>query len=393
MSAFLSDQKESSAYQYQAMTKTNQFAPNVFHSVSWAKYMDDDAKDIQFNRIEQNKDAFTLSHVFSKNDCNKLIHLSECHGYSMLVGASRGKKYRTNTRMITDDESLCDLLFERIKQFLPKTYKIHGQRWKLCGLNQRFRFCKYTQGQQFEMHCDKRAVCPQYTAEHKASFYTVNIYLNDGLLDYKGGKTLFFNRDYSTGRKWKESSYVIGRPGLALIFNHYPQRYQHSGQQLVSGTKYIFRSDVIYRLQRYEEKNANEDGNYNQLQTPQVQIAPQPNYSNLFNSIRPPPIANNNHGQNVPQQPVRQYAAAQQYHRQPAQKAVVKSSKYEKKLQFEIGEICQLYGLKRMEEMNGAMCKIMGSLNVKEQRYPVCILKTSEQNIWIKPCNLKRTSS
>ena len=87
------------------------------------------------------------------------------------------------------------------------------------------------------------------------------------------------------------------------------------------------------RSMQNEEKNANEDGYYNQMQASQVQVAPQPNYSNLYqpNAVyeQPPPpmhvqqypvnptYANNNYAQNVPQPPVRQYAAAQQYHRQP----------------------------------------------------------------------------
>ncbi len=123
--------------------------------------------------------------------------------------------------------------------FLPKTYKINGKIWKLCGLNSRIRFCKYTSGQHFDIHNDKRVELPN---ENKASFYTVNIYLNNGFMDFEGGRTIF----YSSNSKWRESSHVIPIPGLALIFNHFPQKYKHSGEKIASGSKYIARTDVMY---------------------------------------------------------------------------------------------------------------------------------------------------
>ena len=101
--------------------------------------------------------------------------------------------------------------YERIKAFLPKQYKINGQLWKLHGLNERFRFCKYTENQQFNIHHDKKL----------ASFYTVNIYLNDGNKEYIGGKTIFYNETKQA--KYKQSSFVIG----------HPQKYKHSGERVV----------------------------------------------------------------------------------------------------------------------------------------------------------------
>jgi len=281
----------------------------VFHEVSWANYMETDhaaaKKKIQKNHVEKNKDAFTLNHVFSNEESAKLIQLTECHGYAMLISAIKGGKGRTNTRMCTDDASLSDIIFERIKHHLPKTYRVHGQTWVLCGLNNVFRFCKYTKNQRFNMHCDKRVDSPEYKREQKASFYTVNIYLNDGRRDYKGGKTMFFNKNYQNG-KWKPSSHIVGEPGLALVFNHFPRRYQHSGQALQSGIKYIVRTDVIYQLQQYRRLNDVENGyNGNGKQPRQQQrnqssyySSPQSNMMNNYNmrngtqqrqSVRPPP--------------------------------------------------------------------------------------------------------
>jgi hypothetical protein len=56
------------------------------------------------------------------------------------------------------------------------------------------------------------------------------IYLND---DFEGGETTF-------------PEFLI-RPeqGMALIFNH---DVYHSGREVTRGTKYVLRTDVMYRL-------------------------------------------------------------------------------------------------------------------------------------------------
>ncbi len=71
------------------------------------------------------------------------------------------------------------------------------------------------------------------------SFYTVNIYLNDAFTD---GKTRFFDDDN------RMTCSVQPSPGLALIFAQPALRfYVHDGERVVDGTKYLIRSDVMYR--------------------------------------------------------------------------------------------------------------------------------------------------
>merc|ERR1719166_10270 len=147
--------------------------------------------------LEKGKDAFILSNVLSEQECASLIHLSERHGYVMLMSAERGGKGRTNTRVLSHDESLAAFLFERMKKFLPKTYELSDGRmwneeWDLVGLNERFRWCKYGEGQSFKnIHCDKRVSLHQ---EERFSFFTVNIYLNGHGASYRGGRTIFYDQ-------------------------------------------------------------------------------------------------------------------------------------------------------------------------------------------------------
>ncbi len=62
------------------------------------------------------------------------------------------------------------------------------------------------------------------------SFYSFLIYLND---DFEGGETAF--RNIGT---------VKPKKGTALVFRH---RLRHEGKELISGVKYVLRTDVMYR--------------------------------------------------------------------------------------------------------------------------------------------------
>ena len=57
------------------------------------------------------------------------------------------------------------------------------------------------------------------------------VYLNEG---FAGGETRF--HDYEVD--------VVPRTGMALLFQH---RVLHEGCVVTTGTKYVLRSDVMYR--------------------------------------------------------------------------------------------------------------------------------------------------
>jgi len=214
--------------------------------------MNTERPKIEEKVLEKEKDAFILSNVLSAAECESLIHLSERHGYVMLISAENGGTGRTNTRVLTHDESLAAMLYERVKEFLPKTYRMTDGRmwneeWELIGLNERFRWCKYVEGQSFKnIHCDKRVNLPQ---QGRYSFFTVNIYLNGHGTSYNGGRTIFYDQKGFNGKnpEYEESSAFSAQTGDVMVFNHFPQKYPHCGEMLSSGTKYLLRSDVMYK--------------------------------------------------------------------------------------------------------------------------------------------------
>ena len=111
----------------------------------------------------------------------------------------------------------------KLQQFLP----LEKENYNSIGLNEMFRFYRYTTGQRFKMHRDgsfKRN-------EIERSFYTFMIYLND---DFEGGETEFQNLFTITPKQ-----------GSLLIFYH---PLKHESKIITSGVKYVLRSDIMYQL-------------------------------------------------------------------------------------------------------------------------------------------------
>jgi len=185
--------------------------------------------------LDKGKLAFVLYNVFSKEECDDLIELSEKGGYEpALVNIGGGMQrlmtdVRNNDRFILDDEVRAQEYFERIKRYLPTNWK----GWEVVGLNERLRFLRYDPGQKFEPHMDGCYMRESGDRAGETSFITIQIYLNEG---YQGGSTTFL-------RGSKRFEYVP-KTGSVLIFQH---RLLHEGSELVKGRKYTIRTDVMYR--------------------------------------------------------------------------------------------------------------------------------------------------
>jgi hypothetical protein len=171
---------------------------------------------------------FTLKNFLSQEECVALIEKSEAIGYEeATVDVGNGvqrmiKGVRNNERVLYKDPAYATFIWERLKDFAPEGT---DQR-SATGLNELFRFYKYSPGQRFKMHKDGSFERNRF----EASQYTFMIYLNEA---YTGGETIF-------------ASGEVIRPetGTALIFHH-PLR--HEGALLTEGVKYVLRTDIMYK--------------------------------------------------------------------------------------------------------------------------------------------------
>ena len=170
--------------------------------------------------------VFTIENFFSPEECARYIALGDDIGYvesevNFSTGSRRAAEIRNNDRVIFDDATLAATLFERARHMLPA--EVSG--WQLSGFNERLRFYRYTPQQYFKWHRDGSFA----KGPDEESMLTFMIYLNDG---FDGGATEF------------KVEVIQPRTGMAVVF---PHRATHQGAELLSGVKYVLRTDVMYK--------------------------------------------------------------------------------------------------------------------------------------------------
>ena len=152
-----------------------------------------------------------LQNVLSPEACRLVIRRLESRGFSP-SHTDYPPSYRTNERLVFDDPQLADLLYSRVRRFLPSSVR----------LNERLRACRYGPGQHFGRHRDG-----VYRDGDSVSRQSFVLYLND---DFRGGETAFEDRSFRAST------------GDALVFDH---ALWHWGAEVHEGTKYVLRTDVM----------------------------------------------------------------------------------------------------------------------------------------------------
>ncbi|KAK1580381.1 oxidoreductase domain-containing protein [Colletotrichum navitas] len=221
--------------------------------------------------------AVVLDNVLTPGECAQLIRMAEDSAAGRgesddeawqpaMVNIGQGweilePEYRNSDRIIWDQQEIVDRLWRRCRLapgLEAQLAEVDGSRnpakgqetrWVFDKFNKRMRFLKYQKGQFFRPHCDG-----SYSEEGEdgtvyRTHYTVQLYLNDsvagagggeGAADLVGGATSFLSGDE------KRKVDVDPRAGRVLIFQH--SRLYHCGDDVVQGTKYAMRTDILYRL-------------------------------------------------------------------------------------------------------------------------------------------------
>jgi prolyl 4-hydroxylase len=184
---------------------------------------------IMHSRLLSNLPLFwTVDNLLSPAECLELLGRVEQLGPAMApVTTSAGPKMmpgiRNNERVMFDDFSLAQLLFNKIEPHVPAYLADR----KPSGCNERFRGYRYQNGAQFRPHFDGSF----RRSSGEESELTLLVYLNE---QFVGGETNFL--DYETS--------IVPKTGMGLFFFH---PILHEGCPVVSGTKYVLRTDVMYR--------------------------------------------------------------------------------------------------------------------------------------------------
>ncbi len=184
-------------------------------------------------------DIFVIHHFLTPEECAQFIAASEAVGYGdapITTGAGpvMFKEIRNNDRVMIDDPAMAEMLFERVRPFLPERVRD----WEPCGLNERFRYYRYTRGQKFDWHCDGE----YHRRNAEESKLTFMIYLNGGIA---GGETMFHLHEGRVSDADADLR-VLPWAGKALLFRH---ELLHTGAMVLDGVKYVLRTDVMFREQ------------------------------------------------------------------------------------------------------------------------------------------------
>ncbi len=192
--------------------------------------------------VENREDVFVVRGVLTPDECAESIARSEAAGYgdapiNTFAGPVVNKTMRSNDRVIVNSYATAAALWERLRPYVP------GRRgsWVAAGLNERLRYYRYDPGQEFDWHFDGHF--ERSPNEH--SNLTVLLYLNGG---FEGGATEF---NFLTSGRFADNPIipVVPEAGMALVFAH---RILHRGAPVVSGRKYVLRTDVMYRWETGE---------------------------------------------------------------------------------------------------------------------------------------------
>lgn len=140
--------------------------------------------------------------------------------------------YRNNDKYTFNDEDLADKIWNQIKDD-DNLYDNEG--WEPIGLNTQFRVYRYNGEQEhfFSLHYDASY---DKIPGVEQSWVTLLIYLNE---DFEGGETSFQGAD-------GQGDYdLVPKTGKAAFMTQH--NYLHQAKKVTKGTKYVLRTDVMYR--------------------------------------------------------------------------------------------------------------------------------------------------
>lgn len=201
--------------------------------------------------------AYQLLNVLSPEECLQLIQLSESLGYLEDAAVSLPREVRHNDNVVwVVDDTTHDVLWQRVVDLVSRDVAVYQSR-KPMGLNARFRFYRYNEQDYFRFHSDgawpgSRVVNGELIANAYDDRYSQASFLFFLNGDYEGGATRFLVNATDNRRPLQRAAELaevdVRTPaGGVLCFPHgaHPLHCVHSSEPIVSGTKYIIRTDLL----------------------------------------------------------------------------------------------------------------------------------------------------
>lgn len=214
----------------------------------------------EFKKVDEVPGAFQLLNILSKQECESLIGIAESLSFNKDAAVSLPRNIRHNDSLTwVVDEATDSIIWRRSKPLLANGVDVISNLVPV-GLNARFRFYKYDEGDFFKPHIDgswpgSRIINGKNTHDaygDRWSQMTFLIFLSE---DFKGGETQFWvNKNTPTkpaDRSENAKLVKVRTPaGSVLCFPHgnHPLHCLHSSEKITRGQKYIIRTDLLFPL-------------------------------------------------------------------------------------------------------------------------------------------------
>jgi len=203
--------------------------------------------------------AFQVLNLLNAEECARLVALTEALGYleDAAVSLPRAIRHNHGATWVADDTTM-DLLWRRCSDCFQREDDFAGK--QALGLNARFRFYRYAEGDYFATHTDgswpgSRVIDGELVRNAYQDRWSQLSFLLFLSADFEGGATRFYvDRDDSmqpARSPETASSFDVRTPlGAALCFPHgvHPLHCMHASQPISAGVKYIIRSDVLFEV-------------------------------------------------------------------------------------------------------------------------------------------------
>lgn len=232
--------------------------PNLHPALIWTSKpgvisIPDTSPPVTAHQVPELPGALLLQNVFPAETCRAIVAAAETIGFTPDQAAAGSAtalaSILAHNFYWMADTSFSAALFSRVAPFLPAT--VSG--FPLRSINRRYRCYRYVPGAIYRPHVDgawppsgiteKGEYVYDAEAGRQYSRFTFLVYLND---EFEGGETTFFvARREGEGL---EARAVRPRMGAVLVFPHGDAEGSlvHEGSPVVSGCKYIIRTDVVY---------------------------------------------------------------------------------------------------------------------------------------------------
>lgn len=221
-----------------------------------------------FVPIQEIEGLCLLKNMMTRDECLQIIDAAEAIGFQETKGIGPATKtglpcppkcvYVLQTKDI-------DQIFNRVRHLLPQKIRFQKQtnegeesgetyvEMELAGINPRFRLHRYLKGFTLGPHFDRgnyygsgvdedQELRLDIYGDSRVSQMSLLIFLND---DFSGGETTFFPHPENLSMKLQVTP--CQGTGVAFFHGDHPMSPYHEGSIVNEGSKYIIRTDILYR--------------------------------------------------------------------------------------------------------------------------------------------------